>query len=156
LRRLYEVIIQGNKMAQVKRSALVMFSAAQMYNLVNDVASYPQFLPGCVGSKVVSSSDHQMVASVDVAKAGISKTFTTENTLVLNERVDMRLVDGPFKSLQGGWTFLALDEQACKISLDLEFEFSNKLAELAFGKVFNELAANMVSAFTQRAKVIYG
>lgn len=143
-------------MAQVNRSALVMYSAAQMYQLVNDVAAYPQFLPGCVGSKIISSEGNEMVASVDVSKAGIKKTFTTKNTLVLNERVDMLLVDGPFKKLQGGWTFLALDDDACKISLDLDFEFSNKLAELAFGKVFNELAANMVTAFTQRAKVVYG
>jgi len=143
-------------MAQVNRSALVMYSAAQMYALVNDVAAYPQFLPGCVGSKIVSQEGGEMVASVDVAKAGITKTFTTRNNLVTNERVDMRLVNGPFKSLQGGWTFIMLDEHACKISLDLDFEFSNKLAELAFGKVFNELAANMVSAFTKRAKVVYG
>jgi len=143
-------------MAQVNRSALVMYSAAQMYGLVNDVAAYPQFLPGCVGSRIISQAGDEMVASVDVSKAGIKKTFTTRNTLTADKRVEMRLVDGPFKSLQGGWTFLALDEQACKISLDLDFEFSNKLAELAFGKVFNELAANMVSAFTQRAKVVYG
>jgi len=143
-------------MAQVNRSALVMYSAPQMYALVNDVASYPQFLPGCVGSRIVSQEGNEMVASVDVSKAGIKKTFTTKNTLIENEQVQMRLVDGPFKSLQGGWTFLALDDDACKISLDLDFEFSNKLAELAFGKVFNELAANMVSAFTQRAKVVYG
>jgi len=143
-------------MAQINRSALVMYSAAQMYALVNDVAAYPQFLPGCVGSQVITHEGNEMVASVEVSKAGIKKTFTTKNTLVENQRVEMRLVDGPFKALQGGWTFLALDEQASKISLDLEFEFSNKLAELAFGKVFNELAANMVSAFTKRAKVVYG
>mgnify|MGYP000156196782 CR=1 FL=1 len=143
-------------MAVVNRSALVMFSTAQMYNLVNDVASYPEFLPGCVGSRIVSVDGNKIVASVDVAKAGITKTFTTQNTLTANERVDMRLVDGPFKKLEGGWTFLALDESACKVELDLEFEFSNKLAEMAFGKVFKELAANMVNAFTQRAKVVYG
>lgn len=143
-------------MAVVNRSALVMFSAAQMYDLVNDVSAYPKFLPGCVGSRIVSVDGNKMVASVDVAKAGITKTFTTKNTLTVNERVDMCLVDGPFKKLEGGWTFLALDETACKVQLDLEFEFSNKLAEMAFGKVFKELAANMVSAFTQRAKVVYG
>jgi len=143
-------------MPQVNRSALVMFSARQMYDLVNDVAAYPQFLPGCVGSRVVSSDDNVMIASVDVAKVGISKTFTTRNTLVADERVDMQLVDGPFKLLEGGWTFLSLDDHACKVSLDLVFEFDNKLAEFAFGKVFKELAGNMVSAFSERAKVVYG
>jgi len=142
-------------MPQVNRSALVMFSARQMYDLVNDVASYPQFLPGCVGSSIVSVDGNNMVASVDVAKAGISKTFTTKNTLIENERVDMQLVNGPFKLLQGGWTFLSLDDNACKVSLDLEFEFDNKLAEFAFGKIFKELAGNMVSAFSERAKSVY-
>ena len=142
-------------MPQVNRSALVMFSAQQMYDLVNDVASYPQFLPGCVGARVVSHQDNVMVASVDVSKAGIKKTFTTRNTLLENQRVDMQLVVGPFKLLQGGWSFLALDDNACKVSLDLEFEFDNKLAELAFGKIFKELAGNMVAAFSERAKRVY-
>ena len=142
-------------MPQVNRSALVMFSAQQMYDLVNDVAAYPQFLPGCVGSRIVSDEECEMVASVDVSKAGIKKTFTTRNTLTENERVDMALVDGPFKLLTGGWSFLALDDNACKVNLDLEFEFDNKLAEFAFGKVFKELAGNMVTAFSERAKVVY-
>lgn len=143
-------------MAQVNRSALVMFSAEQMYDLVNDVAAYPQFLPGCVGSEVITLQDNVMTASVEVAKAGIRKTFTTTNTLFSNERIDMALLDGPFKSLQGGWQFVALDEKACKIVLALDFEFSSKLVELAFGKVFKELVNNMVKAFTERAKVVYG
>lgn len=142
-------------MPQVNRSALVMFSARQMYDLVNDVAAYPQFLPGCVGSRIVSDENNVMIASVDVSKAGIKKTFTTRNTLTENERVDMALVDGPFKLLSGGWSFLALDDNACKVNLDLEFEFDNKLAEFAFGKVFKELAGNMVTAFSERAKVVY-
>ena len=143
-------------MAQVNRSALVMYSAAQMYDLVNDVAAYPQFLPGCVSSKIIALQDNVMTASVEVAKAGIRKTFTTTNTLVSNERIDMALLDGPFKKLQGGWQFVELDEQACKIVLALDFEFSSKLVELAFAKVFTELVNNMVIAFTQRAKVVYG
>ncbi|MGX9418802.1 SRPBCC family protein [Vibrio sp. WJH972] len=142
-------------MKQVSRSALVPFSAEQMFNLVNDVPKYPEFLPGCSGSKVLESSLNKMVASVDVSKAGISKTFTTSNTLNANQSILMELVDGPFKSLGGGWYFTALDEQACKVELKLEFEFSSKMVELAFGKIFNELTSNMVNAFTQRAKQVY-
>ncbi|ELS0753564.1 SRPBCC family protein [Vibrio vulnificus] len=142
-------------MKQVTRSALVSFSAEQMYALVNDVAKYPEFLPGCSGSRVIEASDSNMVASVDVAKAGISKTFTTANHLVPGEAIMMTLVDGPFKTLKGGWFFTALDEQACKVELKLEFEFSSKMIELAFGKIFNELSNNMVNAFTQRAKQVY-
>ncbi|MDD9177900.1 MULTISPECIES: SRPBCC family protein [Aliivibrio] len=142
-------------MPQVSRSALVPFSAKQMYDLVNDVASYPQFLPGCSGSKIIEQSEHAMVASVDVAKAGIKKTFTTKNTLVDSEVIGMNLVNGPFKSLTGGWHFMALDETACKVELKLDFEFSNALVAMAFGKVFQELTNNMVNSFTQRAKQVY-
>ncbi|MGF1805833.1 SRPBCC family protein [Aliivibrio sifiae] len=142
-------------MPQVSRSALVPFSAKQMYDLVNDVASYPQFLPGCSGSQIIEQTEGSMIASVDVAKAGIKKTFTTKNTLVDSEVIGMNLVDGPFKSLTGGWHFIALDETACKVELKLEFEFSNALVAMAFGKVFQELTNNMVNSFTQRAKQVY-
>ena len=142
-------------MKQVSRSALVAFSAEQMFNLVNDVAKYPEFLPGCSGSQVIEASPDKMVASVDVSKAGISKTFTTSNLLNSGESILMELVDGPFKSLKGGWYFTPLDESACKVELKLEFEFSSKMIEMAFGKIFNELTGNMVSAFTKRAKQVY-
>ncbi len=142
-------------MPKVTRSALVSFSADQMFNLVNDVARYPEFLPGCSGSRVIESSDTSMVASVDVSKAGISKTFTTSNRLTQGAMIMMELVDGPFKKLQGGWHFTPLDDQACKVELKLEFEFSSRMIEMAFGKIFNELTGNMVSAFTQRAKQVY-
>ncbi|MEZ8650825.1 SRPBCC family protein [Vibrio splendidus] len=142
-------------MPKVTRSALVSFSADQMFSLVNDVARYHEFLPGCSGSRVIESSDSTMVASVDVSKAGISKTFTTSNRLADGAEILMELVDGPFKKLQGGWYFTPLDEQACKVELKLEFEFSSRMIEMAFGKVFKELTSNMVSAFTQRAKQVY-
>ncbi|MCK6265368.1 SRPBCC family protein [Vibrio sp. ZSDE26] len=142
-------------MKQVSRSALVSFSAEQMYALVNDVSNYPQFLPGCSGSKVLESSETAMVASVDVSKAGISKTFTTSNQLTHGQSIIMNLVDGPFSSLTGGWYFTPLDESACKVELKLEFEFSSKMVELAFGKIFNDLTSNMVNSFTKRAKEVY-
>ncbi|HDZ9484267.1 TPA: type II toxin-antitoxin system RatA family toxin [Vibrio cholerae] len=143
-------------MKQVSRSALVSFSAEQMFHLVNDVARYPEFLPGCSGSRVLERSEAHMVASVDVSKAGISKTFTTSNQLTPGVSIAMSLVDGPFKTLRGGWFFTPLDEAACKVELRLEFEFSSKMIELAFGKIFNELTSNMVNAFTRRAKQVYG
>lgn len=142
-------------MPQISRSALVPYSAEQMYQLVNDVKSYPDFLPGCVGSRVIESSPDQMTAAVDVSKAGISKTFTTRNTLTDNQRILMHLVDGPFKKLIGGWTFTSLSPEACRIEFQLDFEFTNKLIELAFGRIFKDLALNMVQAFTTRAKEVY-
>lgn len=142
-------------MPQISRSALVPFSVEQMYNLVNDVDAYPQFLPGCTGSRILEQSPDSMIAAVDVSKAGISKTFTTRNTLINNHRIDMQLVDGPFRKLMGGWNFIALSPEACKVELNLDFEFTNKLIELAFGKIFKELAGSMVQAFTLRAKEVY-
>ncbi|WP_445397323.1 SRPBCC family protein [Zobellella sp. An-6] len=143
-------------MPSITRSALVMFSAQQMYELVNDVDSYPQFLPGCVASRVLSESDNTLTAALDVAKAGIRKTFTTRNLLKPNQRIEMELVDGPFKSLSGGWTFTPLDVDACKVELKLHFEFTSRLVELAFGGVFKELTNAMVHAFSERAREVYG
>ncbi|MCS3433929.1 type II toxin-antitoxin system RatA family toxin [Klebsiella sp. BIGb0407] len=142
-------------MPQISRTALVPYSAEQMYLLVNDVKSYPQFLPGCSGSRILDESASQMMAAVDVSKAGISKTFTTRNILVSNQSIIMQLVDGPFKKLMGGWKFTPIGDDACRIEFQLDFEFTNKLIELAFGRMFKELAGNMVQAFTVRAKEVY-
>ena len=142
-------------MPQISRTALVPYSAEQMYLLVNDVKSYPQFLPGCSGSRILDQSASQMMAAVDVSKAGISKTFTTRNILVSNQSIIMQLVDGPFKKLMGGWKFTPIGDDACRIEFQLDFEFTNKLIELAFGRIFKELAGNMVQAFTVRAKEVY-
>ncbi|HIF9094334.1 TPA: SRPBCC family protein [Photobacterium damselae] len=143
-------------MPQISRSVLVPFSAQQMFELVNDVASYPAFLPGCAGTKIIESSEQYMMAAVDVSKAGIRKTFVTRNQLVEARAIEMQLVDGPFKKLVGGWTFTELDASACKVELNLDFEFANGLMDAAFGKVFRDLTNNMMGAFTSRAKEIYG
>lgn len=142
-------------MAQIERSALVPFSAEDMYNLVNDVAQYSTFLPGCADSRVEERTESFMQAALLVKKAGISQWFTTRNVLTQNQKIDMTLVDGPFKTLHGGWEFTSLDAQACKIALNLEFEFESRIIEAAFGKVFKSLTSSMVNAFTQRAREVY-
>lgn len=142
-------------MPAVHRSALVPFSAAKMYDLVNDVEQYPQFLPGCDGARVLEQQEQLMVASLLVSKAGVKQWFTTRNELTKDNAISMNLQDGPFKRLTGGWRFTELAENACKIELELEFEFSNSIAQLAFGKVFSSLANSMVKAFTERAKEVY-
>ena len=133
-----------------------MYSSKEMFDLVNDVDAYPEFLPHCSDAKIISQQETCMTASLEISKAGIKKWFTTENTIVDEHTLTLRLVDGPFKALQGRWHFQVLDENACKVQLQLEFEFASKLIELAFGRVFNEVAKNMVNAFTQRAKQVYG
>lgn len=143
-------------MPTISRNALVMFSTEQMYQLINDVPSYPKFLPDCGDSKIISENNDKMTASLLVSKGGLKKWFTTENSLVENQEVSMSLLDGPFKYLTGKWQLTPLSEEACKVSLDLDYEFSSKMLDLAFGRVFNGIANNMVQAFIDRAKVVYG
>ena len=143
-------------MPRITKTALLPYSAQQMFDLVNDVKAYPIFVPGCSATTVIAQNDEKMKASIEVSKIGLTKTFITENTLVSGESIDMRLVDGPFKHLHGGWSFITLDSDACKIELNLEFEFKNIMVEMAFGKIFNEVVNSMVDAFTKRAKIIYG
>lgn len=142
-------------MASIQRSALVAFSAESMFDLVNDVASYPEFLPGCAETKVLEQDPKSMKAAMMISKGGIKQWFTTANVLERGRFIQMNLVDGPFSHLSGGWSFTELAEDACKIELKLDFTFSSKLAEMAFGKVFNSIATNMVNAFTARAKDVY-
>ena len=143
-------------MPTISRSALVMHSVDQMYKLINDIPEYPNFLPDCDGSKVISKDDKSVTAALLVAKGGLSKWFTTKNTLISNEKIHLSLVDGPFKKLEGYWLLTPLSDDACKVSLELEYEFSNKLVSLAFGKVFGHFSNSLVKVFTQRAKEIYG
>ena len=143
-------------MSEISRSALLMYSAEEMFKLIENIRAYPEFLPGCVDAHILSTDGSSLRASIQIAKAGINKTFTTENTLITNELISIKLVDGPFKYLDGNWRFLALDEEACKVSLDLNFEFSSKLVELAFGRIFHELIGSMMKSFSERAKLTYG
>lgn len=143
-------------MANVSRSALVAYSAESMFDLINDVQLYPEFIPGCAETKVLQQDNDNMRASILISKAGVKQWFTTQNTLKRGEFIHMNLVDGPFSRLTGGWTIKALGESGCKIELNLDFAFSSKLVEMAFGRVFNAIAANMVVAFTERAKQVYG
>jgi ribosome-associated toxin RatA of RatAB toxin-antitoxin module len=140
----------------VQKSALVKFSALQMYELVADIESYPQFLPWCSGSRILRRENDIVEGEIQIAKAGFHKSFATRNRLEQGGKIYLSLLDGPFSSLDGVWNFLALREDASKISLDLEFEISGKLTSLAFGPVFNQICNTMVSSFTQRAKAIYG
>lgn len=142
-------------MTQVDRSALVLHTAEQMFDLVNDVERYPQFLPWCASVEVVSRSDEELVATLYLSKGGLKYSFTTRNRLTRPQQMTMELVDGPFSSLSGVWTFKPLSDEASKVELSLQFEFSGKLSALAMGKVFNQIATTMVDAFVSRADQIY-
>ena len=143
-------------MTHVQKSALVKFSAQQMFDLVTDVEAYPEFLPWCGGSRIISRNGDIFDAELQIAKAGFHKSFATHNRIDNGGRLYMSLLNGPFSSLEGVWDFMPLREDACKISLDLQFEMSGMLSALAFGAVFNQICNTMVSSFTQRAKQVYG
>jgi ribosome-associated toxin RatA of RatAB toxin-antitoxin module len=143
-------------MTMVQKSALVKFSAQQMFDLVDNIEAYPEFLPWCSGSRIISRTAEIVEAELMIAKAGFNKSFATRNKLDQGGRIYMSLLNGPFSSLEGVWSFMPLRENASKISLDLEFEMSGMLAALAFGAVFNQICNTMVSSFTQRAKQVYG
>jgi len=126
-----------------------------MRTLVTDIESYPEFLPWCRSSKILSQADNVVEAELDIAWSGLNQSFATRNTLTEQGNINMQLISGPFRNLDGVWHFLPLREDASKISLELEFEFSSKLNQLAFGAVFNQICNTMVNAFTHRAKDIY-
>lgn len=143
-------------MTSITRSALVMHSAEQMYALVNDVENYPQFLPGCAATELISKNDEELVASLTISKVGVNQTFTTKNKLQFPERMELSLVDGPFSRFVGVWHFHRLSDEACKVSFDMDFEVNNKLAGIALGAVFKQMATTMVDSFVSRAKQVYG
>ncbi|WP_115720642.1 type II toxin-antitoxin system RatA family toxin [Gallaecimonas mangrovi] len=142
-------------MPRIQRQAQVPFSPQAMFDLVNDVPSYPAFLPGCVASRVLSQTDTTMTATLDVAKGPVRKSFTTRNTLYAPDRIAMELVNGPFKYLRGNWHFIANGEQGCTVKLEMEFEFSSALVGIAFGGIFQQLTLSMVNAFCKRAHEVY-
>ena len=143
-------------MAIVEKSALVPFSAQAMFDLVADVESYKDFLPRCSNSRRVSSGEKSMCGWIEVSRLGITQAFSTCNELYPPDRMTLTLNEGPFKQLQGEWQFIALREDACKVILKMEFEFSGKLIDAAFGKVFHQIANSLVESFVQRAREVHG
>ena len=143
-------------MTTIHKSALVPYSAEQMYNLVDDVHAYPDFLPWCGASKEISRNEEEVEASLDIAHSGIHKSFTTRNRLQPGQSIEMQLVEGPFKYLNGVWRFETLGDAGSKVGLDLEFEFSSKLLGMTFGPVFSKIASSLVDAFIKRAQKVYG
>ncbi len=140
----------------IQRSALLPYPAKALYDLVNDVARYSEFLPWCSGARVLEHSDTSMRARVEVAKGGLIQHFVTRNTLTPGQTIEMNLEEGPFSQLHGVWTFKALNEKACKISLDLSFDYSGSIVRATLGPLFNQAANTLVDAFCQRAKELYG
>ncbi len=144
-------------MAQVRKSVLIWYSTRQMYALVSDVGSYPQFLPWCGGVDVHEASEEAMRATIRIDFKGVRQSFTTRNLQVPDREIRMELVDGPFSQLRGRWSFVPLqDGAACRVEFELDYHFSNRVVDAVIGPVFGHIARTFVESFVQRAEQVYG
>ena len=143
-------------MPTIHRSVLVPYTTSQMYELVDNIESYPEFLPWCKASQILSRNEDEVRARLVLAHAGLEKSFETCNRLQKNKMIEIRLVNGPFRSLEGFWRFeTGSVPNTCQVTLDLEFEFVSKLISMMLGPVFHPAVNTLVDAFSKRATVVY-
>lgn len=145
-------------MKTVNKSVLIWYSAAEMFALVTDVASYPEFLPWCDRASVENQHADGVTAKVGISIAGIKQSFTTRNRHEQDKKVSLKLVDGPFSRLEGEWRFLPLgdaSQRACKVEFTLCYDFDNAALSALVGPVFDKIAGSLVDAFVKRASIVY-
>ena len=138
-------------MVSIKKSALVLYSREEMFNLVDSVEDYPDFLPWCGGTEVLTKTSKVTKASIKINFRGVKQTFTTENNKNAPEKMIIKLINGPFKELSGEWRFLELDKDACRIELELHYQFSNIILEKLISPVFNMIANTFIDNFVKEA-----
>ena len=143
-------------MASISRSALLPYSAARIYALVDDIAAYPQFMQGCVATEVLQRDAGSVTATLVLGKSGFRYSITTRNLLQPPERMQMTLVDGPFRKFEAVWRFDALSDTACKVSFDMQFEFKAGLVDRVLSSLFESTGSEMVNAIAKRAVQLYG
>lgn len=145
-------------MHEVHRQAIVRHNAKQMYDLVNLVEEYPQFLNWCYDSHVIEKNDEYMIAGMTVSLVGVKQKFTTENKFFINNEscsIELSLVNGPFEHLSGRWVFTKLTQEASKIELHLKFNFKSGILNGAFKRAFGSIAQQLVTDFVKRASHVY-
>jgi ribosome-associated toxin RatA of RatAB toxin-antitoxin module len=142
-------------MRRIARSAIVECSARQVYDLVEDIESYPEFLPWCVAAHVRERVPARTVATLEVGMPGIRQSFTTENTNAPGKSIDMRLLQGPFRRFEAHWKFTALGAAATRIEFAIAYEFADRILAKALEPLFDQIAGTMVDAFTRRAERLY-
>jgi ribosome-associated toxin RatA of RatAB toxin-antitoxin module len=143
-------------MTRVQKSVLVPYSAARMFDLVERIEAYPQFLPWCAGARITGQSGEGALARIDINYHGVRAHFTTVNRSRPPDEIVIELRDGPFRHLAGIWRFRSLSEAASKVELELDYEFSTHLLERLIGPVFSHIANSFVDAFVRRAETVYG
>ena len=143
-------------MKTINRSALVPYTAQQMYNLVQDIAAYPIFLPWCTHASEYARTSDSVYACIDVSKGRFQQSFSTHNQYIDGREISMHLEEGPFNHLEGRWHFSDIDDKGSQVSLYLQFDFSTTVAKITIGPVFNVIADRLIDAFIERARVLYG
>jgi len=148
-------------MIRIERSALLPYSAEKLFDLVNDIEAYPQYMDGCTGASILSSSETIIEARLNLRKGGISQSFATRNQLEKPQRIVMQLLEGPFDTLHGEWLFKSLASDACKVSLHLQFQMQTSTPHYgaiskAAEKLFENVTGNLVDALCKRANKLYG
>lgn len=143
-------------MALVEKSVLVGYSAQQMFDLVDQIENYPQFLPWCGGTSVKTREETLVVATIHIDYLHLKQSFTTKNSQQAPHSIQMQLQEGPFQQLDGLWRFTQLGSEACKVDLRLHYEFSSKIVESIVNPVFSLIAGTLVDAFVARAEKVYG
>ena len=144
------------RMRSVSRSALVPFSAAAMFSLVNDVEAYPDFLPWCTATEILSNDESEIVASLTIGYRSFHTKFTTRNRFHAPEWMTLHLLEGPFRSLEGRWGFEQLGAGGCEVTLRMEFDFSSSVKDMLFGVAFETICNELIDAFVKRAHELYG
>ena len=143
-------------MHHISKSAIVPYTPQQMFELVNNINDYSQFLNWCDSSSILNQSDDQITASVQINQGGLKQSFSTLNTLTPYKSIEMQLLDGPFDELSGEWSFEILGENASKVHLTLQFKFKSMLIDMALSPIFKSISNSQLDAFVARAKYIYG
>lgn len=143
-------------MAEVVKSVLVEYTPEQMFELIDAVERYPEFLPWCGGASVAHRDERTTLATININYHGVRQSFTTENLKDAGRLMQMKLVEGPFKTLDGMWQFVPLSQAGCKVEFRLHYEFSSRLLERLVGRVFHYIANTLVEAFVRRAQAVYG
>lgn len=141
---------------QISRSALVVFSPEQMFDLVIDVERYPEFLPWVTSGEVHEKGERDLLASMEMQRSGVRERFTTRNTFERPGYMTLRLEKGPFRLLEGRWSFAPIGQSGTRIELDMRFEFTNAVIELLFGKAFEQSCNQLIDAFIARARQLHG
>lgn len=142
-------------MAEIERSALMPYPARVMYDIVNDVEHYPEFLPWCGATRIEHQDEHSMVAAILMQAVGLNHWFKTDNRMLPAERIDISLLEGPFSKLDGSWRFTPINNDGCKIELLLNFEIKHKLASAIIAPAFSRIANTLVESFCDRARDLH-